>query len=193
MPSPTIVSAKLTARRKARVVMNRQALDEAQLGMADALAAIGERIIADARETAPKDPVAAAARGVPMMRDTGNFVVYANGKKVAGDVGGTGKPRGMNTPAGQAVLGVWFSSHLAHLLELGTVKMTARPFLLPAVNRQIRGAGPYVERAMAARMASAPWRAQVGVAMKAGDTEALRIAQKAVRTTEAKVRGRGVL
>jgi hypothetical protein len=86
-----------------------------------------------------------------MMADTGNFVVYAGGKKVAGDEGGTGKPRGMKTPADQAVLGVWFASPIAHLVELGTVKMSARPFLTPALRGQLGDIGPAVLAAINTR------------------------------------------
>lgn len=151
MPSPKVASARTIANRKARVVMNRAALDELQLAMADGLLALGEQIIAEARDNAPRDPEAAARRGVPMMADTGNLVVYALGKKVGGDDGGTGKPRGMKTPKDQAVLGVWFSSPLSHFHELGTIKMRAHPFLTPALARNLGDVGPYVRKAMTAR------------------------------------------
>ena len=88
-----------------------------------------------------------------MMADTGNLVVYALGKKVGGDEGGTGKPRGMKTPKDQVVLGVWFSSPISHLVELGTVKMSAQPFFTPALMENVGDAGPYVTKAMAARAA----------------------------------------
>ena len=148
MPSPKVASARTVANRKARVVMNRAALDELQLAMADGLLRLGEQIIAEARDTAPRDPEIAAKRGVPMMADTGNLVVYALGKKVGGDEGGTGKPRGMATPKDQAVLGVWFSSPLSHFAELGTLKERARPFLTPALARNLGDVGPYVTRAI---------------------------------------------
>lgn len=151
MPSPKVPSARTIANRKARVVMNRAALDELQLAMADGLLQLGEQIIAEARDKAPRDPEIASERGVAMMADTGNLVVYALGKKVGGDDGGTGKPRGMKTPKDQAVLGVWFSSRIAHLVELGTVKMGARPFLTPALAQNLGDVGPYVRKAMSAR------------------------------------------
>lgn len=151
MPSPKVASARTIANRKARVVMNRAALDELQRAMADALLVLGEQIIAEARDNAPRDPEIAAERGVPMMADTGSLVVYALGKKVGGDEGGTGKPRGMKTPKDQAVLGVWFSSPLSHFHELGTVKMRATPFLTPALARNLGAVGPYVRKAMSAR------------------------------------------
>jgi hypothetical protein len=151
MPSPRIPSARTIANRKARVVMNRSVLDALQLGMADGLLEIGERIIAEARDAAPRDPEKAAERGVPMMADTGKAIVYALGKKVGGDEGGTGKPRAMKTPKTQVVLGVWFSSPIAHFAELGTIKETPRPFLLPAFNANIAGAAQTVAAAMKRR------------------------------------------
>ena len=163
MPSPKVASARTIANRKARVVMNRAALDELQLAMADGLLAVGEQIIAEAQENAPRDPEAAAERGVPMMADTGHVVVYALGKKVGGDDGGTGKPRGMKTPKDQAVLGVWFSSPISHLVELGTIKMPARPFFTPSLMSNLGDVGPYVRKAMGARA-----RRQSARAAKAG-------------------------
>jgi hypothetical protein len=151
MPSPKVASARTIANRKARVVLNRAVLDELQLAMANGLLALGEQIIADARANAPRDPVIAEKRGVPMMADTGNLVVYAGGKKVGGDEGGTGKPRGMATPKDQAVLGVWFSSPIAHLVELGTIKMGARPFLTPSLAGHLGDVGPYVTKAINTR------------------------------------------
>lgn len=151
MPSPKVPTARTIANRKARVVMNRAALDELGLALADGLLALGEEILADAAANAPRDPEIAAKRGVPMMADTGHLVVYAGGKKVGGDEGGTGKPRGMKTPPDQAVLGVWFSSPLAHFAELGTIKESPRPFLGPALAAHLGNTGPYVQKAMAAR------------------------------------------
>jgi hypothetical protein len=156
VPSPKVASPKLIARRAARVVMNRAALDAAQLGMADALLEIGQRIIADASANAPRDPETAAKRGVPMMADTGHVVVYALGKKVGGDEGNTGKPRGMKTAKGRADLGVWFSSPISHFAELGTIKEIARPFLTPAFNRNIAGAASTVVPAMGKRIRAVP-------------------------------------
>jgi hypothetical protein len=156
MPYSKAPSAKILANRKARVIMNRAALDELQLGMADGLLQLGQQIIAEARANAPRDPEIAAKRGVPMMADTGHCVVYALGKKVGGEEGGTGKPRGMKTPKDQVVLGVYFSSPIAHFAELGTIVEPARPFLTPALMSNIGNAGPYVKAAMNKRAASAP-------------------------------------
>ena len=167
MPSPKIASARTIANRKARVVMNRAALDELQLGMADGLLKLGQQIIAEARANAPRYPETAAKRGVPMMADTGHCVVYALGKKVGGEEGETGKPRGMKTSNGSADLGVWFSSPLSHFAELGTIKETARPFLTPALMSNIGDTGPYVQAAMSKRAASAPQRAMKSAEIKA--------------------------
>ncbi len=167
MPSPKVASARTIANRKARVIMNRAALDELQLGMADGLLQLGQQIIAEARANAPRDPEIAAKRGVPMMADTGHAVVYALGKKVGGEEGETGKPRGMKTSKGSADLGVWFSSPLAHFAELGTIKETARPFLTPALMANVGDTGPVVKAAMNKRAASAPQRAMKSAEIKA--------------------------
>jgi HK97 gp10 family phage protein len=45
-----------------------------------------------------------------------------------------GKPKGMRARQGEVSMEVWYRSKLAHLVELGTIKMPARPFLLPAAN-----------------------------------------------------------
>jgi hypothetical protein len=155
------------------VILNRSALDVLQLGMADGLLAIGQRIIAEAAASARHElhPKEAAKlrekRGVPMMADTGHAVVYALGKKVGGEEGETGKPRAMKTPRDQAVLGVWFSSPLSHFAELGTVKETARPFLTPSIMANIGDTGPYVQAAMKKHAASAPQRAMKSAEIKA--------------------------
>jgi len=151
MPYSKAPSAKVLANRAAKVVMNRAALDDAVLGMADALLAVGQQILDDASQNAPRDPEAAARRGVPMMADTGALGVWAAGKKVGG--GMVGKPRATkvidtmagprsvrrvaSTPKDEAVLFVGFASKIAHFAELGTIKETARPFLTPALNRNL--------------------------------------------------------
>ncbi len=154
MPYSKVPSAKVLANRAAKVVMNRAALDAAVLGIADALLVTGQAILADASANAPRDPATAQKRGVPMMADTGILGVWAAGKKVGG--GMVGKPRVTTiveskaipgtfrslrrvaaTPANEAVMFVGFSSPIAHFAELGTIKETARPFLTPALNRNL--------------------------------------------------------
>ena len=161
MPYSKAPSAKVLANRAAKVVMNRAALDDAVLGMADALLAVGQQIVDDASKGpggsgigSLRDPTTAARRGVSMMADTGALGVWAAGKKVGG--GMVGKPRVStvieskaipgtfrsvrrvaSTPRNEAVLFVGFASPIAHFAELGTIKEPARPFLTPALNRNL--------------------------------------------------------
>jgi hypothetical protein len=155
MPSPKVASARVRANRQARVVLNRAALDEIQLRIADGLLGWGEKVLAEAVANAPRDPEKAAERGVPMMADTGHVLVYALGKKVGGETGETGKPRSMKAGKDQVVVGVWFSSPIAHFAEIGTIKERARPFLTPAILANATDAGGYVEAAMAKRSKAA--------------------------------------
>jgi hypothetical protein len=177
MPYSRTPSAKALANRAAKVVMNRAALDEAVLGMADALLETGVKIIADASKGpggsgvgSLRDPAAAAKRGVPMMLDTGILGVWAAGKKIGG--GMVSKPRVTkvidtssgprsvrrvaSTPRNQAVLFVGFASPLAHFAELGTVKEIARPFLTPALNRNLPGLSATLVPAMGKRIGAVP-------------------------------------
>lgn len=159
MPSPKAPSAKLLARRGAKIVMNRAALDAAQFGIADGLLEIGQRIIAEASARAPRDPEIAAKRGVPMMADTGYVSVWALGKLVSGSTevaASKNKPRGFSVPKDQVVMVAAFSSPLSHFAELGTIKETARPFLTPAFNAHIGGAAETVIPAMGKRVRAVP-------------------------------------
>jgi len=165
MPSPVRPSARVLANRAARIVMNRAALDELEGGMADGLLNLGLRIILQAEARAPRDPEAAAARGVPMMADTGGVQVWARGKRVGG-VWEKRPPRA-SAPKDQVVMFVGFGAPIAHLVELGTIKMSARPFLTPAVMANLPDAGDYVKGAMSRRAASAPQRAARGAAINA--------------------------
>ena len=170
MPSPDQPSAKLVARRAAKIVMNKAAIDALYAGMADGLIQLGEKIIEDARERAPKDAEAAAKRGVPMMCDTGYVTVYGQGKLVHGSAqvaAAKNKPRGVRTPKDQVVMIAAFSSPIAHLQELGTVNMNAHPFLTPALMANVANAGPYVAGAMSRYAATAGRRADNGALMDA--------------------------
>lgn len=179
MPSPKIASARTIANRKARVVMNIAALNEMQRAIAlDGLAPLGQKVIADASARAPRDPQKAAERGVPMMADTGHYVVYALGKRVGGEEGSLAKPRGLKTPPNAAVLGMWFSSPLSHFAEFGTVKETARPFFTPALMADIPNAGGDVKAAIA------KWASKGGKYAPKASTVAARLVN---------IRGSGVL
>ena len=158
-------SARVTGLRKARIAWNRDAVGAITLGMADAMEQVMAAIIEDAAAHAPKDEAAAAARGVPMLKDTGRIAVFAGGVNKSGKqasllVSGTAertqagnKPKGAKTPKDQVVGFAMFDSPLAHLQELGTVKMNAHPFLLPAFNRHISGLAGIVVPAIGKRVA----------------------------------------
>ena len=174
MPSPDQPSAKLVARRAAKIVMNKAAIDALYAGMADGLIALGGAIIADASERAPKDAEIAAKRGVPMLKDTGFISVWGpvKGKSVlvhgsAQVAASKNKPRGVRTPIDQVVLVAGFASPLAHLQELGTIKMKAHPFLTPVLMANVGNAGEYVKGAMSRYTATAGARAERGAVINA--------------------------
>jgi hypothetical protein len=165
MPSPRNPSARVLANRQARIEMSYQALDTLTRAMADGLLQLGEHVLEDASGRAPRDPAAAEARGIPMMGDTGGLQVWANGKRVGGTW--AKRPKGGKVPQGQAVLFVGFDSRLSHLLELGTVKMRARPFLTPALMANLADTEPYVRGAISRYAATAGERTAKGLQIKA--------------------------
>jgi hypothetical protein len=158
-------SARKVGLRQARIEWNRDAVGAIVLGMADAVEQVMAAVIADASAAAPRDPEAAAERGVPMLADTARISVFAGGVNKSGRaasllVSGTtermasrNKPPGARTPVDQVVGFAMFDSPLAHLVELGTVKMSAHPFLVPALNRHISGLGDVVRPAIGKRLA----------------------------------------
>ena len=168
MPTIDTPSERVKGLRQARIVWNREAVGAITLGMADAMQQLMEAIVADASASAPKDAAAAAARGVPMLKDTGRVAVFAGGVNKSGKaasllMSGTtertqagNKPRGARTPVDQVVGFAMFDSPLAHLQELGTVKMVAHPFLIPAFNRHVSGLAGIVKPAIGKRVAGAP-------------------------------------
>lgn len=102
------------------VRINREALTALGLGMADGLAAIGQRTLDIARPHVPDEPPLGQG-----LVETGGYVVYIEKKKVAGNatlsrVDKTG-----------VVLYVGFDFP-ARFNEIGTVHQSARPFLSPA-------------------------------------------------------------
>lgn len=154
MPSPKAPSAKLLARRGAQVLMNKAALDAAQLGVADGAGELGQAILADAIANAPDAP----PYGEGLIA-SGVTAVWALGKLVAGDTSkaaSKNKPRGLKVPKDQVVMIVGFEAPHAHFPELGTVNMPARPFLTPAFNRHIPGAERFVTPAMGKRIRAVP-------------------------------------
>ena len=162
MPSPKAPSAKVVARRGAKIVMNKAAVDALYAGMADGLIELGNEIIAEASKgpggSGPgslRDPETAAGRGVPMMLDTGFISVWGpvDGKSrllhgSAQVAASRNKPRGVKTPPTQVVLIAGFHSPLAHLHEFGTVKMGATTFFTPALLHHVANSAPYARAAM---------------------------------------------
>ncbi len=170
MASPKAPSEKLIARRAAKIVMNKAAIDALYAGMADGLIELGNKIIADASERAPKDAAAAAARGVPMLNDTGHISVWGQGKLVYGSsqvAAAKNRPRGVRAAKDEIIMIAAFGSPIAHLQELGTIKMPAHPFLTPALMANISNAGPYVTGAMSRYAATASTRALRGSGINA--------------------------
>ncbi|HUW17469.1 MAG TPA: hypothetical protein VMW94_10355 [Actinomycetes bacterium] len=162
--------SRLIGRRRAKIVMNKAGVDALFAGMADGLAELGEKIIAEAAAKAPRDAAAAAAAGRPMLKDTGSVVVWGQGKLVVGSgdrKASAQKPRGLKTPKDQVVMIAGFGSFVAHFNELGTVHMPARPFLTPAILANVPGAGKYVSGAISRYAASAGDRATRGAAIGA--------------------------
>lgn len=123
----------------ARVVLNRKALAGLTLALADGMEELARTIV----ETA--DPPDAPPYGQGLAA-RGGWLVYANGKKVAGgglDGKQPKKPRAWRASRDgvSAVAGFGFP---ARFQEFGTVNHAAQPFLTPAVGR-VR---PYVEDIM---------------------------------------------
>ena len=153
MPSPKAPSAALLARRGAQMVWNKAQIDALQMGMADGLIAIGGQIIADAVSTMKPGHLDAPPYGEGLIA-SGYSSVWALGKLVSGSAevaASKNKPRGLKVPVDQVVMIAAFSNPVAHLQELGTVNMPARPFLIPAFNRQVPGAGSVIVPAMGKR------------------------------------------
>jgi hypothetical protein len=160
MPSPKVPSARVLANRANRIQMHRESLSALNLGIADGMLEMGNRILADAAAHARLDvhPAEAAARraerGVSQMADTGGVQVWALGKRAGGIW--EKKPRGARIRQDEVEMIVGFGSPLAHLKEEGTIKEPARPFLLPAFNRGLPDASKFVVPAMGKRIRETP-------------------------------------
>lgn len=139
-----------------RVVLNRAALDEVTLGMADGLLALADAVIA--ATTVPD----ATPYGMGLI-ETGSSVAYVLGKKVGG---GASKPRTMRVKSmGVAIAGGF--GFPAHFAELGTIHQPARPFLTPALMATVPDAGAYVGAAVQRRLGTRGERAARGAGIRA--------------------------
>lgn len=158
MPSPKAPSAALLAKRGAVMVWNKAAVDALKMGAADAMVEVGGKIIADAVSTMRPGRLDAPPYGEGLIA-SGYSSVWALGKLVSGSAevaASKNKPRGLKVPADQVVMVAAFSAPHAHFPELGTVNEPARPFLLPAFNRNVPGAGAAIVPAMGKRVKGVP-------------------------------------
>jgi hypothetical protein len=105
-----------------RVELNRQALAEVTLAVADGALAVVERVV----EVAVPPDAPPIGQG---LIATGGTLLYVNGRKVGGSA--TKKPRSVNSrKAGIVAVAGW--SNPARFNEFGTIHQPARPFASPA-------------------------------------------------------------
>lgn len=116
-----------------RTVLNRQVLSAVNRGFVRGLAVLGRTVIERA------DPPDAPPLGEGLV-ETGNWVVYAGTKKVAGTAP---KPRGVKlSPTGITLVGGY--DFPARFQEEGTANQSARPFLTPALMETVDDLVPLV-------------------------------------------------
>lgn len=142
--------ARTIGRRQASIAWNRQALTALQLGMADGLGKLGDKVLADATAVMVPGHLDASPYGEGLI-SSGFVRVWAMGTLVRGRsdiMASRNKPKGLNLPIDEVVMIVGFAAPHAHLHEFGTIKMQARPFLSPAVATNAPAAGEYVTYAM---------------------------------------------
>lgn len=136
------------AKRSARVVLNRKAIDGVNLALADGVHAVGRAIIDTAR------PPDAPPYGVGLVT-AGGVLTYVGSRKVNGwSQSGRqpSKPRAVRLVQGviTAIVGWGFP---ARFVEFGTVNMAAEPFATPARNAVIPRINSIMRQATAYRLA----------------------------------------
>lgn len=119
MPAPRRMSKS--------VVLHREVLDEILLGYADGLQEVGEKIIEEARPNTPDQP----PYGVGLV-ETGRAVTFVNGQRV----GGTGRVPASAAPKSGGIVTVVGYAFPANFLELGTIYISPRPWITPAIASQ---------------------------------------------------------
>jgi len=122
-----------------RVVLNRQALTELGLAIADGVT----EIVQSAVETA--DPPDATPFGEGLVTQ-GGWLVYSGSKKVAGgSLSGTQpkKPRAFEVRGTEGITGIAGFGFPARFQEIGTVHQPARPFFMPVIIR-VANAAPAI-------------------------------------------------
>lgn len=129
-----------SGRTSKSVRINRAALTELGLGIADGLLAVGEQAIAQSQPNAPDQP----PTGKGLVR-TGSYVVYVNKKKV----GGNATIRKSDKSGIVLYAGYGFP---ARFNEIGTIHQPARPFFTPAFMAAARELAAHVGPAVAERL-----------------------------------------
>jgi hypothetical protein len=116
-----------------RVVLNRQALTQVGLAVAEGMAAVGREIL-DVAEP-PDSPFEPYPLGEGLPKQ-GGLLAYFEGKKIDGygqDGKQPKKPRAADVKRGVTVVVGW--GFPARFNEFGTVDTPAQPFASPAVER----------------------------------------------------------
>ncbi len=134
--------------RQNRVVLNRAAFDNIELGFADGLFELAKAAVAAAR------PPDAPPIGEGLVQ-AGGAIAYIRGKKVADTtiLGEAIKPPRAAKVSKQGILAIGGFGFPARFNELGTVHQRARPFLTPALMGEQPKAGGFVKLALAKRHA----------------------------------------
>ncbi len=135
--SSSMFGPKLT-----RVIINRNAMNDLELAVADGVEVVVRNMMQSAVEKVPFDEGSSGRRH---LRDTAGWAVWNGNRKVAGDAA---KPRDLRGRKGTVMGAAGFGSPLAHLLERGTAlrrneapnRATGRgpalPFLMPAFQQE---------------------------------------------------------
>jgi hypothetical protein len=128
------------------VVINRAALTELGLGIADGLLEIGERAIELSRPNVPDAP----PEGKGLVQ-SGSWVVYIDKKKVGGTATiSRADKKGIVLYAGYGFPG--------RFNEIGTINQPARPFFAPAFLAAVRDITPTLKPHVAERLRRLPNR-----------------------------------
>lgn len=146
-------------RAQVRVQTNRKAFTAIELGIADGLFTVGKNILLRARppsdvgEETPSMVAEEKTERRPPLIKNGGVIAYIDRRKVASfglDGKEPKKPRGGNARLAAhgwlrvvAFVGFGFPGRF---VELGTIKMPARPFLTPAAGEELPGAIPIIRR-----------------------------------------------
>jgi hypothetical protein len=146
--------AKLRGPSK-RVVLNRAAVTDLGLAVADGILEVGQQIIAAARPPDSPDPPFPTGQGLPLQ---GGVLVYVDGQKVAGwhqRGKQPRKPRAAKTPKG-AIVGIVGYGFPGRFAETGTANSPAQPFLSPATDQVTPAIPGHLRTGVRKRLGSRP-------------------------------------